>query len=171
MAVDAFLKCDAWKGESKQKGHEDQIEISMWTWGGVQPVDLHGTGHAIGKVTFQPLVIFKHVDKASAKFLDSLAKGTHVPSATLSCLKATGKGTTEEYLTIKLSDIFVSSYELSAGASPDASGQVAVEGVGSREKVTIQFTKVTYDYKAQGSTGSLTGAGTFNYDRATGEVS
>lgn len=33
MAVDMFLKIDGIKGESQDKKHKDEIDLSSWSWG------------------------------------------------------------------------------------------------------------------------------------------
>jgi type VI secretion system secreted protein Hcp len=57
------------------------------------------------------------VNKASAKLFLACASGEHIASATLTCRKA-GKEQ-QEYLTIKFSDLLVTSYQTGGSAGSD----------------------------------------------------
>ena len=64
-----------------------------------------------GKVSLSDLSFSKRVDKASPKLLELCITGNHVADATLTCSKWTGQKTPEEMLVIKLTEVYVSSFQ------------------------------------------------------------
>ena len=120
MAYDAFLKLDGIEGESNDKAHKGEIEISSYSWGVANSGSFsHGGGGGEGKATFQDLHFGMPMSKASPKLMSSCATGKHIPSAVLTCRKA--GGTQTEFLKIKLADVLVSSYQNGGNNSgPDA---------------------------------------------------
>lgn len=145
MAVDYFLKIDGIEGESQDKTHEKQIQISSWSWGETQSGSMAmGGGGGSGKVSMQDFHFTKHLDKASPKLFLACAGGEHIKKATLYMRKA-GK-TAQEYSTIDFTDCLISSFQLGGhGETPD-------------EQVSLNFTKIEVSYKPQKADGSLDGA-------------
>jgi type VI secretion system secreted protein Hcp len=118
-AVDYFLKLDGIDGETKQKGHEKEIELESWSFGETN----HGTfsaggGGGAGKVSMQDFHFVMQVNKASPKLFLACASGQHIKSAKLTCRKA-GE-TQQEFLKVSFSDLLVSSYQTSGSARPAA---------------------------------------------------
>jgi type VI secretion system secreted protein Hcp len=154
MAIEYHLKCGTIKGESASTKHMDEIELLSWSWGATNPTTIVGSGMSAGKVSMSDLSFTKHVDKSSPKLLELCITGKHMDDATLCCSKQTGGKTPEDFLTLKLKEVYVSSFQ--AGGS---SG----EDVGT-ESVSITYGSINYDYKAQDKTGTLTSAGNVEYD-------
>src|SRR5688572_23287997 len=108
MAADMFIKIDGIKGESHDTKHKDEIDLLSWSWGAVQAgAHAAGGGGGTGKVQFHDLTFQHHVDKASPNLLLACAEGRHIKEATLVTRKA-GKDQ-QEYYTVKLSDLLISS--------------------------------------------------------------
>jgi len=154
MAIEYFLKLDGITGESASSKHSGEIEVLSWSWGASNPTSHHGTGLSAGKVSLSDLTISKPVDKASAKLLELCCTGKHITNGTLSCSKSTGDKNPGDYLTIKLDEIHISSFQ-TGGSSGDAVGS---------ESISLAFVKFEYDYKVQDAKGNLTAAGTAKYD-------
>jgi type VI secretion system secreted protein Hcp len=96
----------------------------------------------------------KRVDKSSPKLLELLVTGKHVADATLSCSKHTGGKTPEDFLTIKLKEVYVSSYQTGGASGEDA----------ETESLSITYGIINYDYKEQKPDGTLTSAGNVEYN-------
>ncbi len=145
MAVEAFLKLDSVKGESKTKGYEDQIAVLAWSWGGTQSGTFHtqGGGGGAGKVNVNDLSMTKYIDKSSTVMYKSMCQGKHFKEALLTCRKAGGEKPVE-FLKIKLTNILVAS--ISVGG---ASGEET-----PTENVTLNFEKFEYIYTPQKEDGS-----------------
>jgi len=153
MAVDMFLKLKDIPGESTDSKHKDTIDIQSWSWGATQTGNMHfGGGGGAGKVNIQDISIVKFQDKASPKLFQACANGKHLADATLICRKAGEKPV--EYLTIKLYDLIVSSYNTGGSGSEDR----------LMETVSLNFSKVEIDYKMQDAKGAAAGSVMAKYD-------
>ena len=112
-AVDYFLKRDGIEGESIQKGHEKELEITSFTWGETNKGSFASNlGGGSGKVAMQDFSFTIPTNKASPKLFYYCASGTHIKSATLTCRKA-GK-TQQEYLKWNFRDLLISGYHTQA---------------------------------------------------------
>jgi type VI secretion system secreted protein Hcp len=156
MSIEYFLKFDPVKGESKQDKHKDEIELLGWSFSGHNPVSIGGSGMSAGKVDLAEISITKRADKASPKLLELLVTGNHVKEATLSLAKSTGGKSPEDFLTIKLTKVFVSSFQVGGSQG----------GEFETENISLAYQKIHYDYKEQQADGKLVSAGTVNYDIA-----
>jgi type VI secretion system secreted protein Hcp len=107
-----------------------------------------------GKVSMSDLVITKRVDKSSPQLLKLCVTGKTVDEATVYCSKLTGGKTPEDYLTIKLNEVYVSSHDVGGAWGEDV----------GKETFTLAYAKIHYDYREQKSDGTLTSAGTVEYD-------
>src|SRR3954452_8031158 len=145
--VDYFLKIDGVDGESTDDKHKGEIEVESWSFGGTNAGSFNsGGGGGTGKVMLADFHFVKKTDKASAKLLTSMCVGEHIKTATLVCRKA-GKDQ-QEFLTIVLSPILVSSYQTGGSAGSD---------VIPMDQVSLNYGKIEYKYKEQKADGSLGG--------------
>jgi len=153
MAVDYFLKIKGIEGESFDAKHKNEIDVLSWSWGQTQTGShAAGGGGGAGKVNMQDFSFVMKVNKASPKLLLACANGEHIPEATLVCRKA-GKEQ-QEFLTIKLSDCLVSSFQTGGSAGSEF----------ETESVSLNFAKIQYEYRAQKADGTLDGAIKAGYD-------
>ena len=155
---DYLLELDGIKGESAQKGFEGQIEIQSWSFGVTQlGSSSQGTGAGSGKASFQDIHFTTSASKASPNLFMACATGKHIPKAVLHMRKAGGKQ--EEYYTVTLTDVLVSSFQLgghdSAGALPT-------------DQFAFNFSKIELAYKSQKADGSLDAAIKAGYDLKKG---
>jgi type VI secretion system secreted protein Hcp len=109
--VDYFLKLPGVEGESTDPLHLAEIDVLSWSWGITQECNNPSALPAV-----QSINVSKSIDKATPKLAEFCANGQHIPEAKLTCRKA--GGTQEEYFTIKLADVLVSSYQ-TGGSSTD----------------------------------------------------
>ena len=154
MAIEYHLKFGSIKGESAASKHKDEIEIMSWKWEASNPTTMVGSGMSAGKVSMSDIHFTKRVDKSSPKLLELCVTGKHVDDATLSCSKQTGGKTPDDFLTIKLKEVYVSSFQ--AGGSTG-------EDVGT-ETFSVTYGSINYDYKVQDKAGTLSSAGNVEYD-------
>jgi len=144
-AVDYFLKIDGIEGESHDDKHKNEIQLESWSWGETQSGSHSaGGGGGAGKVQMQDFHFVMKINKASPKLFLACATGEHIKSAVLVCRKA-GKEQ-QEFLTIKLSDILVSSYQTGGSGHSD---------IVPMDQLSLNFTKIEFDYKPQKADGSL----------------
>jgi type VI secretion system secreted protein Hcp len=153
MAVDMFLKIEGINGESQDSVHAKEIDILAWSWGVSNSGSAHtGGGAGSGKANFEDISFTKFVDLSSTHLMLACANGKHITKATLVCRKAGEKPL--EYLTIVLENILVSDYKTG--------------GTGSEERLTenfsMNFAKMSVNYKEQAKTGGSGLSGDFKWD-------
>lgn len=94
------------------------------------------------------------VGVATPKLIQKLASGEHIPKAVLVCRKA-GKPP-QEYLRITFEDCVVATYTT---GSTELSGETI-----PREGISLNFAKITFEYREQKSDGSLSGSVVATHD-------
>ena len=113
--VDYFLKIEGIAGGSTDDAHKDELEVVSFSWGLSNSSTMaHGSGGGEGKASFHDLSFVHSVDKASPVLMQSCANGQHLKEATLVVRKSSSEGKGQEFLKITLSDVLVSSYQVSA---------------------------------------------------------
>ena len=157
MAVDYFLKLDTVEGESKATGHTNEIQVLSWSWGASNTSTIGGSGGSgAGKADLSDLNIMMEFDKSVAHLMQGLTKGTHFKTGVLAAVKS-GSGN-KDYLIISLTELFVTSLQLSASSEvPTVS-------------LSLSYKTVKLEYKMQDAEGVLTTAGTASYDLTTKET-
>lgn len=151
--VDYFLKIDGIEGESTDDKHKNEIDVLSWSWGETNSgAHGFGGGGGAGKVAMQDFNFVMTFNKASPKLMLNCATGAHIDNAVLLCRKAGGEQ--QEYLKITFSDLLVSSYQ-TGGSSGDV---IPVD------QISLNFTKIEFEYKPQKEDGELGSAIKSGYD-------
>ena len=104
----------------------------------------------MGKPRFNDISFIHGLDKASPLLMKACATGKHIADATLTLRKAGGGQ--PEYLVIRLKDVIVTGVQLSVGGEQPA------------ESVSLQFSKIDFEYKPQKADGSFDAGVHFVYD-------
>jgi type VI secretion system secreted protein Hcp len=153
MAVDYFLKVDGIPGESKDSKHTDEIDVLSWSWGQTNTGSFGGGGGGgAGKVSMQDFHFTMQMNKSTPKLMQHCASGVHIPKAILVSRKAGGDQ--QEYMKITFSDLLVSSYQMGGSGGSEM-------GV---DQISLNYTKIEFEYKEQKQDGSLGGAIKAGYD-------
>lgn len=164
MALNMHLKLEGggvtFEGESKQKGHEKEIELLAWSWGASQSGTFaHGAGGGAGRANVQDLAVTKYIDKSTTSFLKALVGGNHIEHVTLTVDKA-GSGKQNSYWTMKLSPAMVTSYSTGGSGGEDL----------LTENVSIAFGKFEIEYFKQDDKGAVSSAGKVGWDMETNNI-
>ena len=144
-AVDYFLKIDGIEGESTDDKHKAEIDLMSFSFGASQ-LGTHagGGGGGGGKVSMQDFHFVMKINKASPKLFLACATGEHIKKAVLVCRKA---GTTQqEYVTYTFSDLLVSSYQSGGSGGGD---------IIPTDQISLNFSKIEFEYKTQDAKGIL----------------
>lgn len=150
-----FLKCGSIKGESVGTGHDGEIDVLSFSFGGSQSGTMHtSTGGGAGKANVQDVSVTKWVDLASPDLLLACFNGTHIPEAVLTARKAGEKPL--EYLKITMTDCLITSVSTGGSGGEDR----------FTENVSINFAKVKVDYDAQVAKGGKGAHGSMEFDIA-----
>jgi type VI secretion system secreted protein Hcp len=133
--MDYFLKIDGIQGESADAKHKGEIELVSFGWG----VDVErgggSGGGGAGRARFQPFHFTMLTNKASPQLFLSTVSGKHLKEATLSVRRA-GKQALE-YLKIKFTEVFVTSFHEEAGPEPPT------------ELIAFDFGRIEIEYSTQ----------------------
>jgi type VI secretion system secreted protein Hcp len=153
--TDIHLKLDGIKGESASARHKDEIVVESWAWGVANPTPAAtgGGGGGAGRATFSDLTFTHRADRASPELWKACATGRHIRDAVLSV--ARGGAGAQDYITIRLTDVIVTSV---AHADTAVDSQPPVETVG------LGFAKVEFGYRPQKADGSLGAPVEFKFD-------
>lgn len=150
---DFYLKIDEIEGESKDDNHKNWIDVLSWSWGESNAgAHAMGGGGGAGKVSMQDFNFAMTVNKATPKLMLACATGKHIKDATLVARKAGGKQ--EMYLTITMTDVLVSSYQTGGSTG----------GGLPMENVSLNFSKIEYEYRPQKPDGSMDSPVKVGYD-------
>jgi type VI secretion system secreted protein Hcp len=154
MAVDYFLKLEGIEGESMDHKHKNEIDLLSFSWGETQ-TGSHavGGGGGAGKVSMQDFHFVMKTNKASPKLLIACATGDHIKKAIMTCRKA-GKEQ-QEFLKYTFYDLLVSSYQTGGSSSGD---EIPLD------QISLNYTKVEYEYREQQADGTLKGPVKVGYD-------
>lgn len=125
-------KTGVFKGDSLQKGHEDQILVSSYQFELTVPRDA-ATGQATGRRQFHPLTITKQMNQSSPQLLFAAATGENLTKVEINFFQTTRTGTEVNYYRVTLTNASISDVrQYSAGATVN-------------EDVSFTFQKVEED--------------------------
>lgn len=152
-AVDYFLKIDGIPGESADSKHKGEIDLESFSWGATNSGSMsYAGGGGSGKTSHQDFHFVMRTSKASPKLMEACSTGQHIKKAVLTCRKA-GKEQ-QEFLVINLEDLLVSSFQ--TGGSH---GEII-----PMDQVSLNYAKITMEYKEQKADGTLGGGVKSGYD-------
>lgn len=153
-AVDYFLKIDGIEGESHDATHKGAIQLDSWSWGAENTGTMQfGGGGGGGRAKMDNFNFTMRVNAATPKLVQKLASGEHLPRTVLVCRKA-GK-TPQEYLKITFEDCVVASYRINSSQGG---------GVLPTDNISLNFAKITFEYREQKADGSIGGAVVASHD-------
>jgi type VI secretion system secreted protein Hcp len=150
MATDYFLDIPSIPGESVDAKHPGQIVIDKFEFG-VQSncvVDSNGEGLQVSRSFMPGMSIELRASAASPKLFLACAKGSHIPQAVITGRKAGGNQ--QDYLTITLSDVLVTSYA-TAGSPSSGEGDDFIP----REGIELLYGQIVVKYQQQDKNGPV----------------
>jgi type VI secretion system secreted protein Hcp len=159
-SADLFLKLDGIAGESTDDAHKGEIDVEAFAFGVKRGATAGGAGAGGGgsaKVRFAPLRVVKVYDASSPKLLQAAATGHHIKSGVLT-FRRSGDSGDAEFLTYKLSDVIVSSYQ-QGGVNADDKPLGSLE-----EEVGLSPAKVQVTEKTTTDTGQAGPVVTASWD-------
>jgi len=135
------------KGEAVTPGHEDDIVVHGWNWG-VAASSALGSSQATGRRSYRGLTVVKHIDAATTALMAALATNDEIKEAKLTMRKSGSEQI--DYFLVTLQKARVTAVD----HSTDAQGNTL-------ETVTLQFQKVSVEYRPQKSAGGRGASLTF----------
>ncbi len=154
MASDAYLLIQTINGESQAQGMTNNIELDSFSFGASNPADVGGKGLSAGKCSLSDFSFTCAVDSASYQILKALYTGQHIPKTTFSLRKSTGAATPYTYLTVEMTNCYITSNSIGGGA----------QGVPT-QSVSIAYEQIMFQYNSQDtSSGAVTPVGNATYN-------
>lgn len=163
MAFDAFLKLTTAtgqqvQGESQDKVHVNEIELSGYNLGAVHPINQGSAtgGAGAGKATFNDFSFTTaSVSKVTPILFQACAQGTRYNQAVVTVRKAgSGPGARVDYLTITMGTVFISSF-ITGGPSGDAA---------PHDEIRLSYGSLKIQYIPQNPNGSAQAPVTGGWD-------
>lgn len=142
MSARWFLKIDGIVGQSVDVAHKNEIDVLSWSWGVARDDDTASTGRVASKPGFGDFRFVANLSTASPVLFASCATGARHKFAELSGVRAAGSGTPREFLRYKLSDVIVSSIQLSAADDLPI------------EEISLNYAKIEVVYTPQDAKGA-----------------
>jgi type VI secretion system secreted protein Hcp len=150
-ADEIHLKLDGIQGEATHKDHKGEIEVLSFSLGFVNPPG----GGAGNKPACGQMSLVKTIDTSSPPLIAAVMTGSKIASGILTFRKA-GEGQKDYYI-LRMTDLLVTSITQS-----DAVGSPNVT-----EHVSINATKINFEYKPQDDKGGAGASVTFAFDCKT----
>jgi type VI secretion system secreted protein Hcp len=163
MLVYLFLRVNGAPvaGESpvSSLGREDAIECLQYRSAVARP-SAAGSGMASGRRTYEPLVVWKRIDKSSPLLAQALAQNQVVDGAFKFFRQNSIDGTTEHYFTTEISQGRISAITqfLGEGTIEAAKGAYS-DGLEPFEEVAFVFNQIEWTYEPVGAAYSDSAAG------------
>jgi len=134
-------------GESQLKDYVSTIELLSFSHGVAMQVtgDPSNTERTSGKPNHQDLTVSKYVDLASCPLVAACNAATNLGEVVLTCAR-NDKGAVLPYLVYTLENVLVSSVSHSSGS-----------GDKPTETVTLNYTKISWDFTSQNSASGAKG--------------
>src|SRR5208282_2486942 len=131
--VEIHLDLGSIQGESLSSTHPNEIEVSSFSWGVSNSlVNTQSGGIKGGKVSMSEVTVTKYFDKASVQLLKASASGQILATAKITWSKSTGGKKPEDFITITLSGVLITSVQQSSTRGGTGMGT---------ESITLSFQK------------------------------
>ena len=154
MVNDYYLLIDGINGETQTKDMKNNIDIWDWNFGGISEASLGGKGLSAGKAELKDFTCSFWLDTSSYQILRNICKGTHIGTATLTARKTGGGQEPYKYLTVTMSNCFVTRFHTQGGST----GIPLV-------RLALAFQSIAYQYYTQDTfSGATVLAGTAKYN-------
>jgi type VI secretion system secreted protein Hcp len=155
MAADYFLQITGISGESADSKHKGWIDVLAWSWSESNPgTHVVGGAGGAGKVQMSDLQVTTRMSKASPALFGACASGQHMKEAKLAGVKSGAMQ--QEFLTITLRDVIISSYATAASSGDDV-----------MDSVSLGFSQIQVEYRPQKADGTLDTPVTAGWDAKT----
>jgi type VI secretion system secreted protein Hcp len=139
--LDYFLKIDTVTGESADKNHKDEIDVTSWSWGLSNTTSVVSGGGGSGKTLFQDFRWSQPIDASVVPLFKNLSTGKHFRSARLDVVRDDGKAV-GSFFQLNFAEALLTQLQL--GGS----------GGGQSASAALTFGEVTIRYRPQRPDGS-----------------
>ena len=143
--ISVFLKLEGVDGESTETGHVGEIDAVSFKAGVFDPTLTTFAGGGASRAKFNPITVFKVVDKSSPVLFLACATGKHFATATLSITRLFNE-VPVTFFKIVLSDVIISSINVEGNENDT--------GDSLMEPVTLSYSKIQWSFISKNSEGT-----------------
>lgn len=144
-----FAKYEGVDGESQDANHEKWIEVLSIDWGVHQPGSgATGPARRRGDVEIDDFIITFNYEKAAPKLLEKCLKGEVIPKLEVE-LTTTLQGASQTYLKYELSNVSITSYDVSGQADSGMPPTVTVAN--NFEEIKVTYTEYDEEGNSKGN--------------------
>jgi type VI secretion system secreted protein Hcp len=142
-----FVRYDGVDGESQDKDHDKWIDGLAMEWGASQAgAGASGQSRRRGDAVIDDLVLTFNYDKATPKLAEALLKGKVFPKLEIEFTADFGQQ--ETYLRYELTNVFLTSYNVSGAADE---GPPTVVVANNFEEIKVTYTEYDSEGNSQGN--------------------
>lgn len=134
VAASSFLHIEAIRGEVREKGYEDWIDV----WSLNFEIDREDGGHELPP--FSEFSVVKGIDKASPLLFREAAMGEAIPTVLIDFFR--DSALEPRYLRVRLSDVMITSYSLDQ------------DPTGATETVSLNFSRIELEQTKPDNSGT-----------------
>lgn len=145
MPITAFLDVPDIKGESKVRGHEDEIDIHGLRWG-VTSRSPGASGRRRVRASVHDLTVLKSYDRSSPLLTLATLRGQAFDEIVLTVRKGSGDASLD-YLKITMTNCVLTDYQMENDGTDDPLTVIS-------EAVDIEFEKIRIVYVEQAADNS-----------------
>lgn len=145
-----YMKIDGVDGESTDAGHEKWINLLSVSQGLSRPMKAGASGSTRQRASTDvgDVVVVKEMDSSTTKLIQALCDGKNYKEILIDLCTSTGKEGRVPYYQWKLEKCFITSYDVSGGAT---------DGSVPTESLSINFERIHWTYDKMDKDGNSTG--------------
>lgn len=145
-AADIFLEIEGLPDTAAGGGHKGEIEILSFSWGATQTGSYGGgAGGGAGRLALEPFHFVTPTSELSPSLLSAVLSGQRFPEAKATLHVRHAGGGEQDYYTIKLADVLVSSYQTQS-----------VDQTLPLDEATLNFTRLDATFQPRDDSGAST---------------
>lgn len=162
MADAIVLEIPSISGECQLDGYANKITVLSYNHGLTQPMTMDPTNQArtVGRLNCQDISLTKIMDAATADIINAMCTAKNLATCKIYILKSVGDTALGQKLvmTYEMEETMISSYSVGGGGGGEPT-----------ETITLNFTKLTWTYQPQLTTGAASGNKTTNWSLKLGK--
>lgn len=147
-AVQKIRESPTKRANASDDSHKETIEIASWLLGASNQSSVGSSGMSAGKASYSDLSVMNSTDKSSPQ----LAKASSTGPVKAELKKQTTHNG-DSYYVVKMTDVLVSSWQVSGQGSGDPV---------PTESISLNFTKIQWNYKPQNADAPAIPKGSWN---------
>lgn len=159
-----YMKIDGIEGESTDSGHDKWINLLNLSQGVSRPMKAGAADNTRSRASADvgDVVIVKEMDASTPKLIQALCDGKNFKEITIDLCTQTGQGKRVAYYQVKLTDVYITSYDVSGGAT---------DGSVPTESLSMNFAKIEWTYDKLDKQGKSQGKVPAQWDVGKGAES